>query len=105
MKFAIGFSIIIFFGIAVIVGIVGLLTGYGFSELELTIAKLILIVVLLAIPPILLFFGGNSSQGDNRIEQIGKPVKNAITTIAHFSSTNLIIIVLLLVILNVLIWK
>lgn len=105
MKFALGFTIIFVFGICIILGIAEVLTNQGYSELQITIAKGILLMVLISIPPILLWFGGRNNNGENKIEQIGSPIDSLFTAMASIATPTFIIIFLLIIIVNILVWK
>lgn len=105
MNFVIGFLIIFGTGIGLILLLAQVLAKNGFSEMEILVAKFLCGMLVIAIPPLLLLFGRNY-QGENKIEEIGKPVSFFASLLGHsLSSPTTIIIFLLIIIINILVWQ
>lgn len=105
MNFVIGFLIIFCTGLGLVILIAQVLATNGFSEKEIMIAKFFLALIVIAIPPLLLLFGRNY-QGENKIEELGKPVTFFASLLGQsLSSPITIIIFLLIIIINILVWQ
>lgn len=102
MKGFIGFTIIFIIGIVSIFGLGSFLEINGYSQKEILIYSSILAFIIISIPPLLLFFGGRNDQGENKLEELGKPVTFLASSLLNPTSA---IIFLLVIILNILIWK
>lgn len=106
MNFFIGFVIVFGGGLALVLGLSLFLENNGYSQNEIMVAKLILSIVVIAIPPLLLFFGGSNHEGENKLEELGKPVSFLGSLVGSgLSNPTTLIIVLLIVIVNFLVWK
>lgn len=106
MNFAIGFMIIFCSGIALMLGVGSYLENSGYSDNQVLIAKFLIAIIFIAIPPLLLFFGGHNSDGDNKLEELGKPVTSFASFVGYsLSSPTSLIIFLLILIVNILVWK
>lgn len=106
MNFAIGFIIIFGSGIALMLGVGSYLENIGYSDNQVLIAKFLIGIIVIAIPPLLLFFGGRNHDGDNKLEELGKPVTSLASLVGYsLSSPTSLIIFLLILIVNILVWK
>ena len=106
MNFFIGFLIVFACGMASIFGLGVFLESKGYSENEILIYRAILAFIVISIPPLLIFFGGHNHSGDNKLEELGKPVTSFASIVGHsLSSPTSLIIFLLVIVLNVLLWK
>lgn len=105
MNFFFGFITVFSLGTSLILAMSSLLKYYGYTDTKLLIAKIILVVILISIPPVLTFFGRNE-YGETPLERIGKPITAFVTyvRVSHTSTTSLITL-LLIIIINILIWK
>lgn len=105
MNFVVGGLIVFAFGIALMLSIGIFLQDSGYSQNQVLIAQFITCFIVISIPPILLI-GGRDHNGDNKLEQLGKPVTFLASLIGHsLSSPTSIIIFLLIIIVNILVWK
>lgn len=105
MNFLIGFIIVFAVGVAAVLGAGHILEIEGFSEKEILIGKAVVIFIVISIPPILVIFG-RKSNGETQLEQIGKPVTSLASLVAHSLSNPInIIIFLIIIIINISVWK
>lgn len=100
MNFIIGIIIIFGCGILAILGLRPLLENNGWTETQTTIALFAVMFVVIAIPPILITIGKGG------IERIGKPFTSFGKMFGNFYFTPVgLVILILILILNVLVWK
>lgn len=106
MNFAIGFIIVFGGGIALMLGVGSYLENNGFSENQVLMAKMLIGIIVISIPPLLIFFGGRNHDGDNKLEELGKPITSFASLVGYsLSSPISLIIFLLILIVNILVWK
>lgn len=106
ISFIIGFMIIFGGGIGLMLSVGSYLEDISYSENQVLLAKFLIAIVVIAIPPLLLFFGGSNHDGDNKLEQLGKPITSFASLVGYslFSPTSLIVFLLILIV-NILVWK
>lgn len=105
MNYSIGFLIVFSIGVPLIIAVSSLLEKYGYTDTQLLIAKIILVLILTSIPPLLTFFGRNDD-GETPLERIGKPITSFGSLLGRvFSPSTSLITLLLIIIINILIWK
>lgn len=106
MNFIIGFIIIFGGGIAIMLGVGVSLENSGYSNNQVLMAKFIIAMIVIAIPPLLIFMGGRNQDGENKLEELGKPVTFFGSLVgSSLSNPTTLIVFLLIIIINVLIWK
>jgi|GEM_PF-6642673 len=104
MKACFGLLIVFGLGISTILGISSILDANGYTTVFITVVKLIGIAIIIAIPIFLI--RSRNSDGDNKLEAIGSPIASILNfaTGAYTSPTGRISL-LLIIIINILLWK
>ncbi|HCA5183469.1 TPA: hypothetical protein MW242_003103 [Acinetobacter baumannii] len=104
MNFAIGFFIVMLVGMGVVVGVGQYLELKGYSENYILIAKILVAVLVICIPPLLAFTGRDYRSGNN-LEKVGKPITGFFSFTGKALASMGLTTILLLIIINILIWK
>lgn len=105
MNFFFGFIIVFSVGISLILSLSTVLKDYGYTETQLIIVRFFLVLTLTSVVQLLTFFGRNE-YGETLLERIGKPITSFILLLRRsLSSRSTLITLLLIIIINILIWK
>lgn len=104
LNFIFGFFVIIGSGATAMVALRPMLESGGYSQTQIMICLIVLMMVVISIPPLLLRMDNGSSE--NKLESIGKPFTlfGFLFSRAFLNPIG-IITLLLIVIVNILVWR
>lgn len=104
MKRAIGAIIVLLCGLVTIIGFGNLLTDMGYSGLIIYTVKIVGVIIVIATPLFLIF--SKNSRDEDKLGAIGGPVVRFFDLIgASLSSTVGLTSLILIIILNIFLWK